>query len=230
MGQGGLAGSHFMIVLCDQVGGRSESERLINPFVLLLLLHDYNMTYKSITPFETRYDAGRQDCDQEKALSVHLYGPLLLGTRDGYLDQFKLDAVLLREALSQYAGPRDATLAEQVFGGQARQQRIGLGHLSNTLYERSLLHANRLRDIDRRLVDCQDRLSVLKMHLPLDAGKVQQHLEKLIIDLEGQRHDEQVSFWKDSTEIRQLLFDNAAAYGAARRRRDMLGGLEANGV
>jgi len=132
--------------------------------------------------------------------------------------------------LSQYAGPRDATLAEQVFGGQARQQRIGLGHLSNTLYERSLLHANRLRDIDRRLVDCQDRLSVLKMHLPLDAGKVQQHLEKLIIDLEGQRHDEQVSFWKDSTEIRQQLFENAATYGQAKRRQDMLEGVEADGV
>ncbi len=149
---------------------------------------------------------------------------------ESYFEKFKLDAALLKEALSPSAVPRDATLAEQVFGGQARQQKIGLGHLANVLYERSLLHQRHLCDIDWRLVECQDRLSVLKMQFPLDGGRAQQHLEKLIIELEKERHDEETSFWKDSAEIRQQLFENAAIYGAAQRRQDMLYGVEAHGI
>jgi hypothetical protein len=68
------------------------------------------------------------------------------------------------------------------------------------------------------------------MHFPLDGGRPQQHLEKLILELEKQRHDEETSFWKDSAEIRQQLFENAAIYGAAKRRQDMLCGVEGNGI
>ena len=185
------------------------------------------MTYNHLTPqysHRSRYD------DPEGAVPAGPCGPLLPWPPNGYFEKFQRDAALLKEVLSPYAGPRDATLAEQVFGSQARQQRIGLGHLANVLYERALLHQKHLRDIDWRLVDCQDRLSVLKMHFPIDGGRPQQHLEKLILKLEKQRHDEEIGFWKDSAEIRQHLFENAATYGAAKRRQDMLYGVEANGI
>jgi len=188
------------------------------------------MAYDIIPPFEERYSDRSRYCTPEGATPSYPCSPLLQGSSNTYFEKFQLDAALLQEALSPYAGRQDATLAEQVFGSQARQGRIDLTHLANILHERALLHKNRLRDINHRLVDCQDRLSVLKMHFLLDGGKAQQHLEKLIMELENQRHDEEVNFWKDSTEIRQQLFENAATYGAAKRRQDMLCGVEADGV
>jgi len=155
------------------------------------------------------------------------YDSLLQWPQHGYFDSFRPDAALLREALCAYAGSQDSTLAEQIFGNQARQQRISLRHLANILYERALLHKNHLKDIDGRLMDCHERLSILKMHFPLDMEKSQQNLEKLIIELEKQRRDEELAFWKDSTEVRQQLFENAATYSATRRREDILCGVEA---
>jgi hypothetical protein len=70
--------------------------------------------------------------------------------------------------------------------------------LANVLHERAALHQKHLRDIDWRLDECKDRLSVLKMQFPLDGGRAQQHLEKLILELERQRHEEEISFWKDT--------------------------------
>lgn len=218
-----------MIVLRAQVGGHLGSKRLINLRILLLPLHNYSMAYHDITLPKVRYPTDRQDYGQEKTFSIPPYGPLLAEPRGGYFEKFRLDAALLKEALSPYAGRRDATLAEQVFGSQARQGRIGLAHLANILHERALLHRTRLRDINHRLVDCQDRLSVLKMN-SLGESKAQQHLEKLILELESQQHEEEINFWKDSTEIRQQLFENAATYGQAKRRQDMVEGVEADGI
>ena len=72
----------------------------------------------------------------------------------------------------------------------------------------------------------QEKLSILRMHFPIDGGRSQQNLEKLIIELEKQRHDEEINFWKDSTEVRQKLFDGAIAYSTTKRRKDMLYGVE----
>jgi plasmid replication initiation protein len=148
----------------------------------------------------------------------------------GYAGSIPSDAALLREALASYLMPPGSTLADQVFGHQGRQQRINLQHLANILYERASLHKSHVKDIDRRLMECSERLSVIKMHFPLDGGKTQQTLEKIIIDLETQRHDEETGFWKDSTEVREQLFESAATYSATKRRKDMLYGLEAQDV
>jgi len=188
------------------------------------------MTYNHITPLEELYRTLSHYGEREKAEPAYRYGAGLPWPPESCFEKFQRDAALLKEALSPSAVPLDVTLAEQVFGSQARQQKINLGHLANVLYERAVLHRKHLRDIDWRLVDCQDRLSVLKMHFPLDGGRPQQHLEKLILELEKQRHDEEIGFWKDSAEIRQQLFENAATYGAAKRREDMLYGVEVNGI
>ena len=154
------------------------------------------------------------------------YDSLLQWPRNGYFDRFKPDAALLQEALSSYGGPQESTVAEQVFGSQARQQRISLKHLANILYERALLHKTHVKDIDRRLMEFQEKLSIIKMHFPIDGGRTQQNLEKTIIDLETQRREEELGFWKDSTEVRQQLFENAATYSATRHRQGVLCGVE----
>ena len=62
------------------------------------------------------------------------YDSLLQWPRNGYFDRFRPDVVLLQEALTPHSGPQAATVAEQVFGNQARQQRISLRHFANILY------------------------------------------------------------------------------------------------
>ena len=155
------------------------------------------------------------------------YDSLLQWPSNGYFERFKPDTTLLKEALTSYSSPQTSTVAEQVFGTQARQQKIGLKHLANILYERAQLYTNHLKEIDRRLMDCHRKLSILKMHFPVDAGRTQQNLERLVIQLEQEHRTEELDFWKDSIEIRQKLFEDAGAYSATRHRRDMLYGVEA---
>jgi hypothetical protein len=136
------------------------------------------------------------------------------------------DVSLLENALSLYNKPQASTITEQIFGDQLRRQKISLKHLANVLHERSVLHYRHLKDIDRRLMDCQEKLSILKMHFPIDGGRSQQNLERLVIELEKQKRDEDINFWKDTLDIRQKLLEQAAEYSATRCRKDMLRGVE----
>ena len=182
------------------------------------------MAYNKIAqPIELYFQHSRYS---DSKLENSSYESLLQWPSKGYFDRLKADAALLKEALTSYPSPKTSTVTEQVFGNQARQERIGLKHLVNILYERALLHKNHLKDINHRLMQSQEKLSILKMHFALDGGRSQQNLEMLIIELEKQRHDEEINFWKDSTEVRQKLFEDASEYGATRRRKDMLRGVE----
>ena len=182
------------------------------------------MTYNDIAQLRELYTHDSRYSDSK--LEHSLYNSLLQWPSNGYFERLKPDAALLREALTSYAGPVTSTVAEQIFGSQARQQEISLKHHANILYERALLHRNHLKDIDRRLMECQEKLSIIKMHFPVDGGRGQQNLEKLIIQLEEQHRKEEIDFWKDSTEIREKLFEDAATYSATRRRKNMLYGME----
>jgi len=154
------------------------------------------------------------------------YDSLLQWPRNGYFPQCRSDGALLQEALVCYPDRAASTVADQVFGHQSRQQGISLRHLANMLYERMLIHQGRLKDIDRRLLQFHERLSIVKMHFPVDGGRSQQNLEKMIVELEKQRHDEELAFWKDSAEVRDKLFENAATYSATRHRKELLCGVE----
>ncbi len=154
------------------------------------------------------------------------YDSLLQWPRNGYFERLIPNAALLREALTSYPSRETSTVAEQIFGNQLHQQKISLKHLASVLNERSTLNYRHLKDIDRRMMQCHERLSIIKMHSPIDGGRSQQNLEKLIIELEKQRHDEETGFWKDTIDIKQKLLETASAYSAARQRKDIFYGLE----
>ena len=154
------------------------------------------------------------------------YDSLLQWPSNGYFDKFRSDAALLKQALTPYTNPNAATVAAQIFGNQAREQRIGLQHQSNVMYERAFLHAMHLKEIDRRLMNFHERLSILKMHFPIDGGRTQQGLEKMVLELEQERRTEEINFWKDTAEIREKLFEDAGLYSATKRREYMLVGVE----
>lgn len=188
------------------------------------------MTYERTAQLRELYFQHSQYSAKPVIPAERPYDSLLQWPSTGYFDRLKPDTALLKEALRPYAIPATSTTAEQVFGSQARQQKIGLQHLSNILYERVLLDAKHLKEIDRRLMNCHEKLSILKMHFPVDAGRTQQNLERLVVQLEQERRTEEINFWKDTTEIRQKLFEDAGAYSATRRRKDMLYGVEKENV
>ena len=182
------------------------------------------MTYNRTTELrELYFQHSRHSATEPKNPS---YDSLLQWPSNGYFERLKPDAALLREALTSYVSPETSTTAEQVFGNQAREQKIGLKHLANILYERALLHKNHLKEIDHRLMDCHRKLSILKMHFPVDAGRTQQNLERLVVQMEEERRTEEINFWKDTTEIREKLFEDVNTYSATKRRQDMLYGVE----
>jgi len=152
--------------------------------------------------------------------------PLLQWPPQDYFTRFQPDTRLITEALEVDTPPESSKLAHQVFGNQARLEKLNLQHLAHILYERSLLHAQHLKDMDHKIRDFQGRLSVIQMHSPLDGGKSQQHLERLIEDLEQQRRKEEIDFWKDATEIREKTLEKAAEYQAAKRRESIFTSVE----
>jgi len=184
------------------------------------------MAYNRIGELRELYFQQSQYAVNPTLAAERPYDSLLQWPSNDYFDRLRPDAILLRQALTPYVNPKTSTIAEQVFGNQARQQKIGLKHLANILYERAFLHAKHLKEIDRRLMHSHEKLSILKMHFPIDAGRTQQNLERLVVQMEQERRTEEVDFWKDTTEIRQKLFEEAGAYSATKRRKDMLYGVE----
>ena len=53
------------------------------------------------------------------------------------------------------------------------------------------------------------------------------NLEKLLVQLEHEKRQEELAFWKDTAEVRKDLFAQAFEYTATRRRSQLLGSLEA---
>ncbi len=140
------------------------------------------------------------------------------------------DKALLEEMLeSSPASDTDLTdLAGQVFGRQALQEKLGLKQLLRLLHERYQMHVRHMNAIRHRNGSCQEQLSVARFTSAADGGKMALSLERMLQELESNERREEVDFWKDTSELRQKILENAAEYAATRRRADWLGKLEEN--
>jgi len=162
--------------------------------------------------------------------SVNLYAPYQTrlycwpAGRDFLI--FRPDAYLWQGALSSDQQPTDHSLADQVFGNQRRQEYLNLTHLANLLYERASLHKQHLRDIDHRHIQIQEDLFGVRINNSPDKARRQSNLENQLLQLEGQRRDEELAFWKDSVDLREKLFDTASTYKAAKHRYSVFAAVE----
>ena len=138
-----------------------------------------------------------------------------------------MDLALLREILAPQE-PEYTSLADQVFGRQARHEGLSLHLLVNLLYQRSFLHEKHLRDIQHRHTDCQDKLSVLRMLFPVADSRLRTSMESLVVQLEREEREEELTFWKDTASLRKDILEEAGEYRAARDRLVHLGSLEMN--
>jgi len=137
------------------------------------------------------------------------------------------DAVTLAEMLAPVCVPDEyQSIAEQVFGSQARQQRLSMRHLASLLEERVRLHQRHLKDIARRDMHIQERLFGAQLHWKLDGGRRATNLEKILVELDKDKRQEELAFWKDTAELRTKMFELAGEYGALQHRLSLLEDVE----
>lgn len=155
---------------------------------------------------------------------------LLHWPEKSYLDRFRPDADLLQTVLTPLTERLTANVADQVFGNQKRLEYLDLKHAANLFYERCNLHNQQIQEIDQRHLEIQEKKFGVEInHLP-DRAKRLSNLESQLLQLEQARRDEDLAFWKDTVELRQKLFEQAAAYQATRHRYAVFSHMEgANG-
>lgn len=155
-----------------------------------------------------------------------IYTPLLKWPENGYFENFKSDANLLQKALMPDKLSQDSTIADQVFGNQKKLEYLGLKHLANIFYERCKIHKKHIRDIDHRHLDIQKKKFGIEINKAADQTRRLTGLEGQLLQLEQQRRDEELDFWKDTVELRARLFEGAAGYKDANHRHGIFSDVE----
>ena len=145
--------------------------------------------------------------------------PLLIQwPKSSYFNKLSIDAQLLQKALKPKTDYQAKTLSERIFGTEIKKQQTGLSHLSNLFYERCRLHKNHLTELNSRHMEAQEKLFGAQINHTPDRAKRLSNLEGQLAQLEKERRDEELGFWKDTVELRQQLFENAGEYTAAKQR------------
>ena len=155
------------------------------------------------------------------------YPLLLQWPEKGYFEKFKPDADLLQKALSPLEKATTYSVADQVFGNQKQLEYLGLKHSANLFYERCNLHKQHIQDIDHTHLKVQEKLFGVKINNSPDKARRLSNLEGQLLQLDSQRRDEELAFWKDTVELREKLFESAAQYKAANHRYSVFSDVEA---
>jgi len=155
------------------------------------------------------------------------YDSLLQWPSNGYFDKFKPDADLLQKALSPIERSKTYSVADQVFGNQKQVEYTGLRHLAHLFSERTQLHSQHIKDIGHRHIQIQEKLFGVKINNFPDRARRLSNLEGQLLQLEKEKREQELAFWKDTVELRERLFEGAAAYKAARHRYSVFSDVEA---
>ena len=208
------------------IADRPGTEKLINHRLHLSPLFSYKMVYEISTGSGNHYL--RQD-GYSSGRPGPYRPPLLYWPAAGYFDHLRPDAELLEQAVSSAYRPASSSIAEQVFGSRKRQQHTALQHTVNLLRERAELHRRHIQDIDHRHSRLEAELFCVRINNFPDRARRLSNLEGQLLQLEGQRRDEELAFWKDSVELRQKLFEAAEAYSSAKHRYAVFSQVEEGG-
>jgi hypothetical protein len=77
-------------------------------------------------------------------------------------------------------------------------------------------------------MEVQEKLFGVVINNFPDKAKRQSTLETQLLQLESQRRDEELAFWKDTVDLRAGLFDGAGRYRDARHRYSVFADVEAH--
>ena len=142
--------------------------------------------------------------------------------QDVYAGHLWRDTVLFQETLSLPQTPSYESMRSRIFGNQLRQGRTSIKHLANLLNERANIYARHIADINDRHMRVQEQIGGEELRSPHEVTRTQATLEKLLVTLESDRRREEVDFWKDSRDIRELMFEKALDYQSTGNRARLL--------
>ena len=183
------------------------------------------MTTDNNYELQNVYSQHSQHCANQNDQQYHSQ-PLLQWPANGYFNTLKVDADLLQKALSPFVDYKPGSLSEQVFGNEIKGQRINLQHAANLFHERCQLNKKHIADIDHRDLQVQEKLYGVWINNFPDRSKRLGNLESQLLQLEQQRREEELSFWKDTVELRQQLFETATDYRNNQHRYNIFSGVE----
>jgi hypothetical protein len=192
-------------------------------YAIVLSLCNDTMTYNTTAELTEWYFQHSRDSPKTSGYIFH--DSLLQWPSNSYFNKFLPDSILLEKSLSTFEKP-SYSIAEQVFGNLKEQQYIGLKHLSHLFYERTKLHQQHTHDINHSHMQIQDKKFCAEINRSPDNVKRLSNLENQLLQLEQQRRDEELAFWKDSVELRDKLFESAAAYKQAKQRYSIFSQVE----
>ena len=144
---------------------------------------------------------------------------------DVYAGHLWRDTELFQESLEGPPRSRNDDLTTLIFGNQLRQERLSIRHLANLLCERALLYSRHISDINHRHLQIQEEIAREGFSSPYQSSRQKVALEKLLIDLESDKRKEQTDFWKDTKDIREVMFEKAKEYQSSSQRAQLLAGL-----
>ena len=157
----------------------------------------------------------------------YAYPSLLRLPANGYFDRLKPDTQLLEEVLRPSIDT-PSTISDQIFGNEMKQQYFGLKHLAHLFYERCKLNKRHMDDIRHRHLQVQsDKFCVIINKSP-DSTKRLSSLESQLLQLESAKREEELAFWKDTSDVREKLFETAILYRNAKHRYSIFSGMEAD--
>lgn len=117
------------------------------------------------------------------------------------------------------------TLSEQIFGREINHAGLSVDRLNQMLYERCSLHYLHLKDIRHRHMKCQCERFCLKLNSPDQDGRRWASIDSMLAQLETEKRREDLTWWKDTTEIRNTIWDKRWEYDKAKGRAYTLGSL-----
>lgn len=153
--------------------------------------------------------------------------PMILLPRDWNFKALQMDLNMLEKNVKQNSQDSYKSVAEQVFGSELKKQYTHLKHAAHLLTERSSLHQRHLKEIDRRHIEAQEKLFGAQINKTPENAKRVLNLEGQLAQLDKERRDEEVAFWKDTVELRQQLLENSWNYRDARQRSEVFADVEA---
>jgi len=167
----------------------------------------------------------QQSQDSAKTPKYIFHDSLLQWPSNSYFEKFKPDVYLLQKSLINKKEPV-RNISYQIFGVKSQQEYTNLRHVNNLFIERAKLHKGHIRDINHRHVQIQEKLFGVQINNFPDKARRQSNLESQLLQLEQQRRDEELSFWKDTVELREKLFESAALYKEAKHRYSVFSDVE----
>jgi hypothetical protein len=118
----------------------------------------------------------------------------------------------------------ERTLSDRVFGGQLRRGRVSIENSDKLIFQREELLKRAIREIDERRNVVMNRLSVALRPYSGRTPQEVSRVERTLLDLESERRDAYLQFWKDAATEQKELLEIAAEYLAARDRASLLDG------